>query len=113
MGIDISEDILFISDSNGSVIKTTLSKGGVGEIVFNSSMVSYKPLDLSVDWLNKYLYILGEINHSKLASKEGNNSRWQIFRCDYEGKSPMVAYGGFNSRPIHIEVDPYNGYIYN
>lgn len=110
MGIDISQDVLFISDSNGSVIKTSLSKRGVGELVFDSSTVSYEPLDLSVDWLNKHLYILGRINHSKSAQSEGINSRWQIVRCDYEGRSPMVAYGGFNSKPTHVEVDPYNGY---
>lgn len=66
--------------------------------------IKYKPLDLSVDWLNRHLYVLGVQQHNSSLY-----STWEILRCDFDGKNEIVAYSGVNSRPIHFEVDAYNG----
>lgn len=63
---------------------------------------SFRPLDLSVDWLNQHLYILGQV-----AREEG--PMWQVSRCGFDGRGLTVAVAGITVRPLHIEVDPYNG----
>lgn len=109
IGIDVDRDLLFISDSNNSIYKTSLSKGGPPlTTILTSSKITFKPLDLSVDWLNEHLYILGEVKRDELG--EGSDvTRWQIVRCDFDGNYQTIAFGGLQFKPIHIEVDPYNG----
>lgn len=71
-----------------------------------------KPLDLSVDWLNRHLYVLGESLYTKEESSNVSSlTTWEIIRCDFDGNNPVVALTGFNSRPIHFEVDAYNGSV--
>ncbi|XP_077293792.1 receptor protein-tyrosine kinase sevenless [Arctopsyche grandis] len=112
IGIDVDRDLLFISDSNNSIYKTSLSKGGPPlTTILTSSKITFKPLDLSVDWLNEHLYILGEVKRDELG--EGSDvTRWQIVRCDFDGNYQTIAFGGLQFKPIHIEVDPYNGYLF-
>ncbi|XP_038214357.1 proto-oncogene tyrosine-protein kinase ROS [Zerene cesonia] len=114
VGVDISSNSLFISVSNGYVYRSSLSKKNVPEAILTPDTISYKPLDLSVDWLNKHLYILGEVYHKNEGSL--NNASmypsWEISRCDFDGKNKMFTLAGFHSRPIHFEVDAYNGYLF-
>lgn len=112
VGLDISSDSLFISVSNGFVYRSALSKKSVTEPILTPENTSYKPLDLSVDWLNHHLYVLGEVYYTKEAVNRSNMTlypNWEIIRCDFGGKNQIVALSGFNSRPIHFEVDAYNG----
>lgn len=65
-----------------------------------------------MDWLNEHLYVLGEVYYMKDGAQAANSttfSNWEILRCDFDGRNQLVALAGFNSRPIHFEVDPYNG----
>lgn len=103
IGLDVSSDFLFISDSNGFVYKSSLTITNVSEAILTPK-TNFKPLDLSVDWLNRHLYVLGEIDYPR----EGTSS-WEILRYDFDGKNELVAKAGFFSRPIHFEVDAYNG----
>lgn len=112
VGLDISTDYLFISTSNGFVYRSSLSKKSLSVPILSPDNISYKPLDLSVDWLNKHLYVLGEVYYEREGSKWANTTiyaNWEILRCDFDGKNQLVALAGFNNRPIHFEVDPYNG----
>lgn len=96
--------------SNGLVYRSSLSKKSPSEPILKN--ISYKPQDLSVDWLNRHLYVLGEVYYTKESSSWSNMSlfsNWEIIRCDFDGKNQIVALSGFNSRPIHFEVDAYNG----
>ncbi|KAL0880126.1 hypothetical protein ABMA27_002609 [Loxostege sticticalis] len=109
VGLDVSSDSLFVSVSNGYVYRSTLSKKSDTEAIIKPHIFSYRPLDLSVDWLNRHLYVLGEVHYkSNLTSID----KWEIIRCDFDGKNQIVAFSGFNSRPIHFEVDAYNGYLF-
>ncbi|XP_045769581.1 proto-oncogene tyrosine-protein kinase ROS isoform X2 [Maniola jurtina] len=115
VGLDFSSDSLFVSVSNGYVYRSSLAKKSSSEPILTPEHISYKPLDLSVDWLNKHLYVLGEVYYTKEGSDWSNTSvysSWEILRCDFDGNNKIVALSGFNSRPIHFEVDAYNGYLF-
>lgn len=66
---------------------------------------NFKPQLLSIDWLNNHLYILGQMNFE-------NTLKYQISRCDLNGKLMTVAIGGLSKKPRNIEVDPFNGYLF-
>ncbi|XP_063891749.1 proto-oncogene tyrosine-protein kinase ROS isoform X1 [Helicoverpa armigera] len=111
VGLDISSDSLFTSVSNGYVYRSSLSKKSASETILTPQ--NYKPQDLSVDWLNRHLYVLGEVHYSAVDwSNRTYITNWEILRCDFDGKNLIVALSGFNSRPIHFEVDAYNGYLF-
>ncbi|XP_032516846.2 proto-oncogene tyrosine-protein kinase ROS isoform X1 [Danaus plexippus] len=115
VGLDLSSDSLFVSVSNGFVYRSSLLRKSHSEAILRSENILDKPLDLSVDWLNKHLYVLAEVNYNKEASNWSNASlyaSWKILRCDFDGRNQLVALSGFNSRPIHFEVDSYNGYLF-
>lgn len=111
VGLDMSSDLLFISVSNGYVYRSSLSKKSISEPILTPETISYKPQDLSVDWLNRHLYVLGEVYYTK-KGWSNTTSYWKILRSDFDGKNQIVALSGFNSRPIHFEVDAYNGSVY-
>ncbi|XP_075975168.1 receptor protein-tyrosine kinase sevenless [Anticarsia gemmatalis] len=104
VGLDISSDSLFISVSDGCVYRSSLSTKSASEPILTSE--NYKPQDLSVDWLNRHLYVLGEVIYNE------ESSNWEIIRYDFDGKNRLVAMSGLTSRPIHFEVDAYNGYLF-
>ncbi|XP_029680164.1 proto-oncogene tyrosine-protein kinase ROS-like isoform X3 [Formica exsecta] len=104
VAIHVASAQLFVSTSMGYVYRTSIIERSEAEAILNPDRMHFKPLSLSVDWLNLHLYILGEVKHATTV--------WQIARCNLDGKSLTVAMAGFLTRPLHIEVDPYNGYIF-
>lgn len=97
----IFRELLFISDSSGSIIVTS-SKGLLTprELPITSSS---KPSALTIDWLSDHLYILSEIVHPS------GSIVYQVARCGLNGSNLIVVISGFIMKPYHIEVDPYNG----
>lgn len=104
VAIHVASAQLFVSTSMDFVYRTSIIEPSEAEIILSPGRMNFKPLSLSVDWLNLHLYILGEIKHATTV--------WQIARCNLDGKGLTVAMAGFLTRPSHIEVDPYNGYIF-
>ncbi|KOC66937.1 Proto-oncogene tyrosine-protein kinase ROS [Habropoda laboriosa] len=104
VAIHVASAQLFISDSLGYVYRTSITKRTKPMVILSPSQANFKPLSLSVDWLNLHLYILGEVKHATTV--------WQIARCNLDGRGLTVAVAGFLTRPTHIEVDPYNGYLF-
>ncbi|XP_029040730.2 proto-oncogene tyrosine-protein kinase ROS isoform X3 [Osmia bicornis bicornis] len=104
VAIHVASAQLFVSDSMGYVYRTSLAKRTKPTVILSPSQTNFKPLSLSVDWLNLHLYILGEVKHATTV--------WQIARCNLDGRGLTVAVAGFISQPTHIEVDPYNGYLF-
>ncbi|XP_026669122.1 proto-oncogene tyrosine-protein kinase ROS isoform X4 [Ceratina calcarata] len=104
VAIHVASAQLFISDSLGYVYRTSITKRTKPTVILSPSQANFKPLSLSVDWLNLHLYILGEVKHATTV--------WQIARCNLDGRGLTVAVAGFLTRPTHIEVDPYNGYLF-
>jgi len=103
VAIHVASTQLFVSTSMGYVYRTSIIEPSTPKVILSPDGVNFKPLSLSVDWLNLHLYVLGEVN---------NATSWQIARCNLDGKSLTVARAGILSRPSHIEVDPYNGYLF-
>ncbi|XP_076244805.1 receptor protein-tyrosine kinase sevenless isoform X2 [Calliopsis andreniformis] len=104
VAIHVASAQLFVSDSLGYVYRTSIIKRTTPTVILSPSQANFKPLSLSVDWLNLHLYILGEVKHATTV--------WQIARCNLDGRGLTVAVAGFLTRPTHIEVDPYNGYLF-
>ncbi|XP_014482097.1 PREDICTED: proto-oncogene tyrosine-protein kinase ROS isoform X2 [Dinoponera quadriceps] len=107
VAIHVASSQLFVSTSTGSVYRTSIHteyRYITPEVVLDPVHVNFEPLSLSVDWLNRHLYVLGEVQHTKTV--------WQIARCNLDGTGLTVAVAGFLSQPSHIEVDPYNGYLF-
>ncbi|XP_031846803.1 receptor protein-tyrosine kinase sevenless isoform X3 [Nomia melanderi] len=104
VAIHVASAQLFVSDSVGYVYRTSIVRRTKPTVILSPSQANFKPLSLSVDWLNLHLYILGEVKHATTV--------WQIARCNLDGRGLTVAVAGFLTRPTHIEVDPYNGYLF-
>lgn len=106
IALDVRKKILFVAEDDGCIYQSSLDltvKAEKKEVICQRSGLNLKPLLLSVDWLNDYLYIMGENAHL---------DSWTISRCDFNGKKLIVAVGGLSGKPSHIEVDPYNGYLF-
>lgn len=104
VAIHVASAQLFVSDSVGFVYRTSILEPSDPIVVLSPDQANFKPLSLSVDWLNMHLYVLGEVKHATTV--------WQIARCNLDGRGLTVAMAGFLTRPSHIEVDPYNGYLF-
>ncbi|XP_011869660.1 PREDICTED: proto-oncogene tyrosine-protein kinase ROS isoform X2 [Vollenhovia emeryi] len=104
VAIHVASDQLFVSTSTGHVYRTSIIERTAPKVILSPDEINIKPLSLSVDWLNLHLYVLREVKHATTA--------WQIARCNLDGKSLTVALAGIINRPSHIEVDPYNGYLF-
>lgn len=104
--IHVSQNFIFYSDEAGFINRKNLDNStDVTQILKPDQGLNFKPSLLSVDWLNNQLYILGKVDVP-------NFDRWQISRCSLEGKGLTIAIAGLHTRPDHMEVDPYNGYLF-
>lgn len=102
------KQFLFVADKDGFVRRGSLQVphqhvNDTAVIIDPQMGVNFLPLLLSIDWLNDHLYILGEVN---------SPTRWQISRCQLDGSGMTVAVAGLYQRPLYMEVDPFNGYLY-
>lgn len=105
MAIHVYKQSMYISDENGSIVLTNLGLSRDRKIILSQSKgLKFKPTLLSVDWLNDHLYMLGETR-----IENNSKSRWQISRSSLDGTDLIVAVDNLNQRPVHFEVDPYNG----
>lgn len=60
-------------------------------------------MDITIDWLNNYLYILT----SSLTNR--NTTVYSIKKFDLEEKKIVDILTGFDNKPFQIGVDPCNG----
>lgn len=73
VAIHVSRRLLFISDSAGYVARSSLVRYTPPRTILTPAHTNFLPLDLSVDWLNDQLYMLGEVTHS-------TGTMWQVAR---------------------------------
>ncbi|KAK4881780.1 hypothetical protein RN001_005099 [Aquatica leii] len=105
IAIHVNQQLLFVSDSSAKVHKILVTSSPKrSTTILSPPHIDFLPLELSVDWLNNQLYILGEVKHQRQV--------WQITRCDLDGYGHQVALAGLRIKPHHIEVDPYNGFLF-
>ena len=99
--------LLFVADVTGALWRVPLNGSGDTRLLlqFPSEL---KPHQLSVDWLNDLLYVVAD------AGAGG----WQVARIAIDsptsggtGRGLTVAVAGLPLPPLHIEVDPYSGYV--
>lgn len=102
--VHVARNLLFVSDEAQFIYRTEMERtspmGGSDRMVIRQPKPNddSAPLDLSMDWLNNYLYFI----------VQGRN-KWWISRCDLYGRGEQVVYSGLIQKPSHFEVDPYNG----
>lgn len=60
-------------------------------------------MDITIDWLNNYIYIL------MLSTSHKNIKVYSIKRFDLEEKKLVEIVSGFDHKPLQIKVDPCNG----
>lgn len=63
--------------------------------------MDFKPIDLTIDWLNDQLYIMGEVKYEI--------SKYRIKRCNLDGSGLTAVYGGLYMKPVSMKIDPLNG----
>ncbi|XP_037036977.1 protein sevenless isoform X3 [Bradysia coprophila] len=120
VAIHIAQKLIFVADEARYIYKAPLdNENGKKEIILRPDSSAStaplslqvqemsRPLDLSMDWLNNHLYILEEIRNPVRSQK-----LWRISRCDLNGAGLTVVLAGLMKQPSHIEVDPYNGYLF-
>ncbi|XP_075227577.1 receptor protein-tyrosine kinase sevenless [Lycorma delicatula] len=105
VAVHVRRDLLFVSDSSGMVWVTSSKEYTPPSSLLGPPSSNWIPHDLSVDWLNNQLYILVQVLHS-------GTTLWQVVRCNLDGYSTTVAVAGLLTKPHHMEVDPYNGYLF-
>ncbi|XP_063847414.1 proto-oncogene tyrosine-protein kinase ROS-like isoform X2 [Scylla paramamosain] len=100
MAIHIRLGIVYISDSSGSILQLHPTTNRF-RILLSANHLHGHPLGLSVDWLNGHLYYI--IRHGQV---------WQVWRCGLMGSSPQPVHGELQYEAKHLQVDPFNGYIW-
>ncbi|KAL1489268.1 hypothetical protein ABEB36_014201 [Hypothenemus hampei] len=107
LGIHISRQLLFMSDTAGCLWRIPVEQETKNKtLLLDPSKTDFFPLDISVDWINEQLYILGE------AKPRTNSGKFLIKRCNLDGTGLTVALAGLTMRPVAIEIDPCNGYLF-
>lgn len=99
-----------MSDSSGVVWRASLDgEGGQdGAIaILRPTQTRVLPQALSVDWLNDLVYMVGQLVQDGDATPT-----WQVSRASLDGRGLTVAVAGLPSRPLHVQVDPYNGFLF-
>lgn len=102
MGFHINKRLIFVVDTEGYVSRIPMEKNSRKKVdILEPHNLDFKPLDVTVDWLNNYLYILGEMKFQI--------SRYIIKRCDLNGSGLTVAYADLSKKPSCMQIDPLNG----
>ncbi|CAG9822767.1 unnamed protein product [Phaedon cochleariae] len=105
LGFHYNKQLLFIIDSEGVVSKISL-ENSTTEVInrLETQKLDFNPLDITVDWLNDQLYVLGEVKFQI--------SKYIIKRCNFDGSGLTVAYAGLTKKPASMQIDPLNGYLF-
>ncbi|RZF32704.1 hypothetical protein LSTR_LSTR004132, partial [Laodelphax striatellus] len=106
VAVHVRKQLLFVSDSSGMVWVTSSHEYREPIQLVSPLSANMAPHDLSVDWLNDQLYMLVQVDH------QSGGRMWQVVRCGLDGQGTTVAVAGLLTKPHHMEVDPYNGYLF-
>lgn len=102
MGFHVNKKLIFVVDSEGYVSSISMERNSRTKYdILRPHNLDFVPLDVTVDWLNNYLYILGEMKFQI--------SRYIIKRCDLKGNGLTVAYADLSKKPSCMQIDPING----
>ncbi|XP_071513555.1 proto-oncogene tyrosine-protein kinase ROS isoform X2 [Panulirus ornatus] len=104
MAVHIRLGVIYISDTSGSIFQLLPSSRQMRILLTQNHIHGY-PLSLSVDWLYDYLYYIVHL-------QEPVDQMWQLWRCSLIGKNPVLIHGELHYEAKHLQVDPYNGYIW-
>ncbi|CAG0880732.1 unnamed protein product [Darwinula stevensoni] len=101
LSVDVREGVFFLTDESGFVSRGTLEPSGAVSTILTPSHIGGLAKSLSVDWIHHLVYFTVRMD-----------STWNIGRCDLKGGDFRTFLTGLIAEPIHIQVDPFTGYMY-
>ncbi|XP_022182108.1 proto-oncogene tyrosine-protein kinase ROS-like isoform X3 [Myzus persicae] len=101
MSINVRTNTMYILDSSGSLL--ALSNNKINILLTTEREIL---MDITIDWLNNYLYILMSSTTNK------NTIVYSIKKIDLNQDKMEEIVSGFDSKPLQIEVDPCNGFLF-
>lgn len=103
LGFHVAKKLIFIVDAEGDLFELHINKDSTTKRnILKQENLDFFPLDVTVDWLNNYLYIVGEMKYQIIP-------RYIIKRCDLNCTSLTVAYADLPKKPTGMQIDPING----
>uniref|UniRef100_A0A0A1XSK1 Protein sevenless n=1 Tax=Zeugodacus cucurbitae TaxID=28588 RepID=A0A0A1XSK1_ZEUCU len=97
------EYIVYIIDSSGNIIKVPWNdEKQSGAIPTLDKFTEFKPMKISVDWLNKMLFIAVQMSIAE----------WAIISTNLDGHFNNFLTRNITKPIDHIEVDPINGWLF-
>ncbi|XP_042220290.1 proto-oncogene tyrosine-protein kinase ROS-like isoform X2 [Homarus americanus] len=96
--------LIYLSDTNGLIFQLHPSTQKRRILLMQNHTHGF-PLSLSVDWLYGYLYYIVHL-------ESPTDQMWQLWRCNLMGKNPVLIHGQLHYEAKHLQVDPYNGYVW-
>ncbi|XP_066980698.1 proto-oncogene tyrosine-protein kinase ROS isoform X4 [Macrobrachium rosenbergii] len=105
LAVHIHYGLVYISDSSGSIYQLRPALSTQPYTLLTQNHIRGYPLSLSVDWLYGYLYYIVHLEPPM-------DHMWQLWRCELMGKNPVLIHGELHYEAKHLQVDPYNGYIW-
>ncbi|XP_036338669.1 LOW QUALITY PROTEIN: protein sevenless [Rhagoletis pomonella] len=99
----LGEQIYFIVDASGVIVRFSIN-GDTQKFVISSldKFPEFKPKKISVDWLNKRLFIAAQ----KLTEQ------WAVIATDFSGHSQSMIVSNLTEPIEQLDVDPINGWLF-
>ena len=109
LAVHYRQSTLFVADDQGNITELSISTlpAHIQHQWKIPDSINWQIKDLSVDWLYNRLYMILENN----GTKRSDHTKWQIARCGFDGRQHSVVITEMNHKPLHIEVDPFNGFL--
>ncbi|XP_037931507.1 protein sevenless isoform X2 [Teleopsis dalmanni] len=101
--VSLSTEQLFLIDEKGTIKRLCFDDSDDHSVhLINKTAFSFKPTKLSVDWLNKRLFIAGE----------NTLTLWSLISTDFDGNSVQTHFTNIRTKMNQMEVDPINGWLF-
>uniref|UniRef100_W8ACP5 Tyrosine-protein kinase receptor n=2 Tax=Ceratitis capitata TaxID=7213 RepID=W8ACP5_CERCA len=97
------QHIAFIIDAAGNIIRVSLDGDKEKTIIpISDKLDKFKPKKISVDWLNKLLFV----------AIEAPDDHWAIICTDFNGDVDRFVSKNLTKRIEQLDVDPINGWLF-
>ncbi|XP_067635363.1 protein sevenless isoform X2 [Eurosta solidaginis] len=99
----LGERIFFIIDVLGKIVRVTFDPDKQRDVIPTlDKFTEYNPKKITVDWLNKRLFIAGQTLLEQ----------WSIISTDFSGNDHNVIYSNLSTPIAKLDIDPINGWLF-
>ncbi|XP_014223646.1 proto-oncogene tyrosine-protein kinase ROS [Trichogramma pretiosum] len=100
VALHMSSSFFYVSDSADNLHRVSFNGSNATRLNISDDL---RPWLLSVDWLNRRLYVSG--------SKD-DIAYWEIHSYDLDGTNERLVVSELNNQPSSLQVDSVNGYLF-